>query len=140
MDEVVGHKTPSERVKRGKPETHKKDLTCGAYSHNLGLIATGSQDCRVKVWDYERVILLDEYVHKNEVQIVHFIKPFPLLLTADSRGTLRIWIVRAPPPNKPHPNHKALVTYLSSENINKEVPVTAIDTNYNEETGQLILL
>ena len=57
------------------------------------------------MWDYERVILLDEFPHKNDVQIVHFIKPFPLLLTSDSVGTVRIWVVRCPPPNKPHPMH-----------------------------------
>ena len=122
-------------VKRGKPDCHKKDIICGSYGHNLGLIATGSQDCRVKVWDYERVILLDEFVHKLEVQIVHFIKPFPLLLTSDSVGTLRIWVVRPPPPFKPHANYKQLVTKLDNMSIEKEVPVTAIDTHYNEETG-----
>ena len=126
-------------VKRGKPECHKKDIICGAYGHNLGLIATGSQDCRVKVWDYERVILLDEFVHKLEVQIVHFIKPFPLLLTSDSVGTLRIWIVRPPPPFKPHAAYKRLVTKLDNMSIEKEVPVTAIDTHYDELTGQLLL-
>ena len=67
MDEMVHHKSPSDMVKRGKPDTHKKDIICGAYGHNLGLIATGGQDCRVKVWDYERVILLDEFRHSAEV-------------------------------------------------------------------------
>lgn len=139
MDETVQANKPWQMVKRGKPECHKKDIICGAYGHNLGLIATGSQDCRVKVWDYERVILLDEFVHKLEVQIVHFIKPFPLLLTSDSVGTLRIWIVRPPPPFKPHAAYKRLVTKLDNMSIEKEVPVTAIDTHYDELTGQLLL-
>ena len=92
------------------------------------------------MWDYERVILLDEFKHKLEVQIVQFIKPFPLLLTSDSVGTVRIWVVRAPPPFKPHICHKQLVTKLDNMSIEKEVPVTAIDTHYDEKTGQLLLL
>ena len=140
MDEMVHHKSPSDMVKRGKPDCHKKDIICGAYGHHLGLIATGSQDCRVRVWDYERVILLDEFVHKLEVQIVHFIKPYPLLLTSDSVGTIRIWIVRPPPPAKSHPLFNRLVTKLDNMSIEKKVPNTAIDTFHNEETGQLLLL
>ena len=42
MDEMVHHKTAAQLVKRGKPECHKKDIICGSYGHNLGLIATGS--------------------------------------------------------------------------------------------------
>lgn len=140
MDEMVHHKKASDLVKRGKPECHKKDVICAAYGHNLGLIATGSQDHRVKVWDYERVIQLDEFVHKNEVMIVHFIKPFPLLLTSDSSGTLRIWIVRPPPPAKPHDCVRQLVTKLDNMSIEKEVPVTAVDTHYDPTTGRLLLL
>ena len=81
------------------------------------------------------MILLDEFVHKLEVQIVHFIKPFPLLITADSTGTLRIWVVKSPPPFKQHQFHKRLVCKLDNMSIEKEVPVTAIDTHYDPKTG-----
>lgn len=67
MRAVLANSAKASEVKRGKADAHKKDIICGAYSHNLGLIATGSQDCRVKVWDYERVIMLDEFRHKHEV-------------------------------------------------------------------------
>ena len=71
---------------------------------------------------------------------MHFIKPFPLLLTSDSDGTIRIWIVRPPPPAKPHVNYKQLICKIDNMSINKKVPNTAVDTFYNEETKQLILL
>lgn len=71
---------------------------------------------------------------------MHFIKPFPLLLTSDSVGTVRIWIVRAPPPFKQHNLHKSLVIKLDNMSIEKEVPVTAIDTHYDPETKKLLLL
>ncbi len=71
---------------------------------------------------------------------MHFIKPFPLLLTADSVGTVRIWIVRPPPPHPAHPDANKLVTKLDNMSIDKEVPVTAIDTHYDEKKGELLLL
>lgn len=42
MDKIDHSKTLNAMVKRGKPECHKKDIVCGSYAHNLGLIATGS--------------------------------------------------------------------------------------------------
>ncbi len=71
---------------------------------------------------------------------MHFIKPFPLLLTADSVGTVRIWIVRPPPPHAAHPDCNKLVTKLDNMSIDKEVPVTAIDTHYDKEKSELLLL
>ncbi len=44
MDEMVNSKTANDLVKRGKADCHKRDIICGAYAHNLGLIATGSPD------------------------------------------------------------------------------------------------
>jgi hypothetical protein len=32
--------------------------------------------------------------HKDEVTIVKFLNPLPLLLTADSKGVMFIWLVR----------------------------------------------
>ena len=61
----------------------------------MGLIATGSRDHSVRVWDYERVKFEDEILsHSAEVVIVKFIKPFPLLLTADSTGQLYLWVTK----------------------------------------------
>ena len=53
----------------------------------MGLIATGSRDKKVRIWDYERVKMEEEInAHTSEVVIVKFLKPFPLLLTADNNG------------------------------------------------------
>lgn len=54
-DERSDQKEPREKVLRGTPNAHSKDVISGDYAHNLGLIATGSRDKTVKVWDYERV-------------------------------------------------------------------------------------
>jgi WD40 repeat protein len=57
MDEQI---PPSEKVLRRHGGCHKKDITCGDYAHNLGLIATGGQDCKVRIWEYERMKFEDE--------------------------------------------------------------------------------
>ena len=48
--------------------------------------------------------------------------------------------MRPPPPFKPHAMHRQLVCKLDNMTVEKEVPVTAIDTYYDVKTGQLLLL
>lgn len=45
---------------RGLYNCHTKDISCGDYSHNLGYIATGSRDCKVRIWEYEKMKFIDE--------------------------------------------------------------------------------
>jgi WD40 repeat protein len=91
-------------VLRGKKNCHRKNIISGDYAHNLGLIATGSRDHTVRVWDYDRLKLIDEInTHKAEVVIVKFLRPFPLLVTADANGYLFLWLT------KPHPDFKKCV-------------------------------
>jgi hypothetical protein len=41
----------------------------------------------VRVWDYEKVKLEEElFGHTSEVVILKFLKPFPILLSADNSG------------------------------------------------------
>jgi len=88
-------KSISENVLRSRCDCHKKDIICGDYSHNLGLIATGGRDCLVRLWDYEKMKLKEYEIraHKDEVTIVKFLKPFPLLMTSDSKGIMYIWLL-----------------------------------------------
>ena len=86
---------------RGKINCHKKEIISGDYAHYLGLIATGSRDNRVSIWDYERIVNYETITtHTSEVQIIHFIKPFPLLLTSDSAGFIYIWCTKKDPMKK----------------------------------------
>lgn len=85
-------------VLRGRTNCHSKDIICGDFGLHLDLIATGGRDNIAKIWDYERVMMVEEIkAHKAEVTLVRFIKPFPLLLTTDINGQLYIWLT------KPHP-------------------------------------
>ena len=119
---------------RGTPNAHSKDIISGDYAHNLGLIATGSRDKTVKVWDYERVQVQHTITaHRSEVNIVKFLKPFPLLLTADQSGVLHIWLTK-PKVNDP----KLILTWRNSKNVKEQPPITAVDSYYHREPGQAI--
>ena len=129
--------TNKETVRRGKVDCHRKEIICGDYAQNLGLIATGSRDNQVKLWDYEKMLEQEAItVHNNEVQICHFLKPFPLLLTSDSAGHIYIWLTK----RDPKMSHLECMAYMRHQDMNKAVPVTAINSYYNEKTGEFLLL
>jgi WD40 repeat protein len=74
---------------------HKKDITCCTNSHRLSLIASGSSDGSLHVWDFMTLTLVHKLVgHTCEIVSVNFLDPYPLLLSADARGDLLIWGVR----------------------------------------------
>lgn len=45
---------------RGRIEAHSKDIICGDLAMHLDLLATGSRDNKVRIWDYERIMSVDE--------------------------------------------------------------------------------
>jgi WD40 repeat protein len=93
-DDRNENQKPSENVLRAMRKCHKRDIISGDYAHNLGLIATGGKDNLVRIWDYERMKHENEIIaHKDEVTTVKFLKPFPLLMTADSKGVMYIWYI-----------------------------------------------
>jgi WD40 repeat protein len=60
---------------RGRANCHEKDITCADYFHKQQLIATGGQDNKVKLFNYEtmREITVWEDAHQHEVTIVRFL-------------------------------------------------------------------
>ncbi len=72
-------------VLRSIRRAHNKDIMCGDFSYNLNLIATGSRDQKVKIWNYETCKLEAELTsHKAEVTLITFIHPFPILISSDT--------------------------------------------------------
>ena len=132
MDERLEHISLTKKVKRGKVECHSKDLICGDYGHYLGLIATGGRDNKVRIWDYERIIQLNEITaHETEVSLVKFLFPFPLLLTSDLSGYMYIWLT------KPHEKAGACVLqWRNQQNLKDKCPITAVDCYYNGNPGE----
>ena len=121
----------SDNVLRARCDCHKKDIICGDYSHNLGLIATGGRDNLVRLWDYERMKEADNGIraHKDEVTIVKFLKPFPLLMTSDSKGVMYIWLL----PPWGGDNIKCLVKWCNKHSMEQDIPISAVDVFYEKE-------
>lgn len=142
-DEQTEHRRPQSKQKRENPENvlrgkvncHRKDIISGDFARHLDLIATGGRDNLVKLWDYERVMLVHEYkYHESEVSIVRFIAPFPLLLTSDSSGLICIWLT------KPHAQAGRLVTtWRNTLDLKQCTPISAIDSYFNAATREFLL-
>lgn len=129
-------KRPQENVLRAKSCCHKRDIISGDYSHNLGLIATGGRDYNVRIWEYEKMkFLIDIKAHEDEVTTVKFLNPLPLLLTADSKGVIFIWQL-----DEPYERGECLIKMENTHSMGVSVPVSAVDSFYDEEKEELLLL
>ena len=131
-DDRDEQKMPEKNVMRAKRMCHKKDIVSGDYSHNLGLIATGGRDFKVRIWEYERMKFEDEIIaHKDEVTTVKFLKPFPLLMTADSKGVMYIWLLQT---SKTPEERKCLVRWVNKNSMEIDIPISAVDSYYDPKT------
>ncbi len=75
--------------------SHRRDITALAYSHNLSLIATGSNDSALKIWDYEFARLEANLIgHTSAITCVLFLDPFPALISCDVGGNIIMWATR----------------------------------------------
>lgn len=75
----------------------------------------------------------DIRAHKEEVTMVKFLNPLPLLMTGDSTGCMYIWHVK----NQVNDTRQCLIR-LKSLTMEESVPVTAVDSYYNEnEKGEI---
>ncbi len=73
--------------------------------------------------------------HREEVTLVKFIKPFPLLITTDTSGVLYVWLT------KPHKKAgRLIVDWRNNYTLQQNCPITAIDTHYDPATNQLMML
>ncbi|RLN11140.1 hypothetical protein BBJ28_00027028, partial [Nothophytophthora sp. Chile5] len=74
---------------------HSTDITALSFSYHLSLLASGSSDCSLQVWDYEFGRLDATCIgHVSGLRSLHFLDPFPLLLSSDSTGNLCFWAMR----------------------------------------------
>lgn len=66
-----------------------------AYSSHLSLLASGSSNGIIAVWDLEtgklETLLLG---HKNDINALEFAHPYPLLISGSNEGVICIWGVR----------------------------------------------
>ena len=68
------------------------------FNEHLSLIATGSIDGEVCVWDFELSKL--EAIckgHTSDVTAIEFLSPYPLMVTASMDCKVNLWAVRPAP-------------------------------------------
>jgi len=138
---IVIHAASSEQphVGRRARNVHISDITCMAYSSNLGLIATGSSDQVVSIREYGRLRLVATLMgHDGDVSVIQFIDPYPLLASADYNGNVCLWSV------PPHGNPNQLLTrFTNTQSFENAASVTCL-TYYHKpvvgEGGKLTLL
>lgn len=91
-------------------DAHDADIKCLAYCYALSLVASGSTDGAIKIWDYIYFLLEDSCcvvsdggphgrssttashttVHAD-VNALEFVEPYPLLLSAHENGMVCVW-------------------------------------------------
>jgi WD40 repeat protein len=92
-----GNKEKNKGVVRSISNAHSDDILCLSYSRYLDLIASGSRDCHVRVWDYETCKLEGTLIgHNSDIIVTMFLDPYPLLFVSDTSGTLSIWAIQSP--------------------------------------------
>jgi WD40 repeat protein len=70
-------------------------ITCMSYSEHLSLIATGSMDGQITVWDYEMSRIEGICLkHAREILTLSFLDSYPLLLSSSMDGIMCLWRVR----------------------------------------------
>ncbi|GMI01426.1 hypothetical protein TrVE_jg10733 [Triparma verrucosa] len=90
------HNDPKSSLLRTVTNAHDSDFTALANSPTLGLVATGSVDGSVKIWDFQFLTLDSdaELETDHEVTALSFVAPYPLVLSADSDGGISMIPVR----------------------------------------------
>lgn len=71
------------------------DITCISYSSYMSMIASGSSNGIVSVWDFELGKLQGAcFGHKREITSIAFLDPYPCLATFSLDGLICIWQFR----------------------------------------------
>ncbi|KAF0713071.1 hypothetical protein AaE_011870 [Aphanomyces astaci] len=75
-------------------DAHESDIKCLAYSHSLSLVATGSNDGHIKIWDFVYFLLEQQHHTTSEVNCLVFVEPFPVLVSGHENGDVHVYTVR----------------------------------------------
>lgn len=119
--DVVSRKDKSKGLLRSVKNAHSADITCVAYSETLDLIATGSRDNTVRLWEFETCKLEGVIKgHDNEILLVSFIEPFGLLFISDYGGSLSLWKFR-----RSAPRVECIVKWKNMHTLDKTASITA---------------
>ena len=68
--------------------------------------------------------------------MVKFLSPLPLLLTADSKGIMYIWMI----PTSGNEDEKILLKWANKISMEADIPISSVDSFYDPEGPELLLL
>jgi Prp8 binding protein len=106
---------------------HTEEITIIKYDNYLSLLATGSINGEVCVWDFEMSKIEGFCLgHTGDVTGIEFMAPYPLMVTASLDCSVRIWGVRPCNINYKYICLYNFKNYSWSYNKDTLVPVTKI--------------
>ncbi|CDW71705.1 UNKNOWN [Stylonychia lemnae] len=74
---------------------HREEITIIKYDDHLSLLASGSIDGEIAVWDFEMSKLLGMCIgHTGDITGIEFVTPYPIMVTSSLDCTVCIWGVR----------------------------------------------
>ena len=83
-----------DRASQVVPGAHAQECTCASLSPH-GVLATGSKDQSVKLWDFETgALLAAEHAHCEAVRAVAFSKDGATLVSGGDDGIVMVWSVQ----------------------------------------------
>ena len=69
-----------------------REITSLVFSEYLSLLASGSQNGIISIWDFDAGKLETAlFGHEGEVTALEFIEGYPLLLSSSADGTICLW-------------------------------------------------
>lgn len=131
-----GIKEKNKGVVRVVKNAHSDDILCVGYSTMLDLIATGSRDCQVRLWDYETCKLEGSLLgHNSDIIVSMFLEPYPFLFVSDTSGTLSIWGIQLPGLSRV----QCLVKWRNMHTLEKTATITSATHYCDEDSCKLIV-
>lgn len=79
---------------------HKEsEITVLAYSEKFSLLATGSANGRIALWEFESGKLENIVIarEKGEITSLAFGEPYPVLISGSAGGVINIWGIKGSP-------------------------------------------
>lgn len=90
--------TESSELLRTVTGGHKEEISILKYCDHLSLVATGSIDGEIVIWDFElSKIEAMLHGHTSDITGIEFVVPYPMMITCSMDCTLCIWGVRPAP-------------------------------------------
>jgi WD40 repeat protein len=103
--------TENSELLRSVGGAHKEEITILRYSANHSLVATGSVDGEVVVWDFEMSKIEGILCgHTSDISGIEFVPDYPLMITSSMDSTVCVWGVR---PARLDIRYKCILRYIN---------------------------